>query len=245
MRLLPRLWVFALLVFFIGGCTQVTTPPETVEVRLGVKDWLDRVPLAGAKICQTETDPPNCVMSGPNGIATLELPTNQRLSYAVEKKGYGSLLFPIVTGRDGTSEAFDANMKSNEWLTDNFDNLESPYPQRDTGAIRIVIAPRLAGATLELLDATGEAYYKDEEENWSPLLKATTDGEGCCAVGGFVEVGQGEFQVEIGGTGKHCVLATYGGGTVRGWPGDAPNRIRVPVREGFFTRAVASCPTPL
>jgi len=236
------LWVFVVLP--IGGCAEVATPPDTAEVRLAVSGDVagEEIALESAKVCQTETDPPNCVTTDANGSARLTVPANQQLSYTVEKEGYGSLLYPVVTA--ATSANLDANMGSNESLTQQFANLDSPYPPRDTGTIRIIIAPGFAGATVRLVDATGKAWYRDGEDNWNPDLEATTEGEGCCEAGGFVEVGPGVFQVEIGGTAQSCALSSASG-TLRGWPGEAPNMVRVPVQKSFETRTVVNCPPPL
>ena len=241
MRVVSRLWVFALAVFAIAGCNEVTTPPDTAEVRLAVSGHVagEEIALESAKVCQTETEPPKCVTTDANGSARLTVPVNQQLSYTVEKEGYASLLYPVVTA--ATSANLDSNMDTNEALAQQFTNLDSPYPPRDTGVIRIVFVPQFAGATVRLVDATGTAWYRDEEENWNPDLEATTEGEGCCGAGGFVEVGPGVFQVEIGGTARSCALSSVSG-TLRGWPGEGPNMVRVPVQKGFETRVVVSCP---
>jgi hypothetical protein len=237
MRLIVRaVWVFALWVFAIGGCSEVAAV-DTVQVRIVVAG--EEGPLEGALVCQTGTT--NCVTTDAIGDATLgQLPANEKLSYTVEKQGYGSLLYPIVTGSSGTSASLDSNMITDEVLTQQLANLDSFYPLRDTGGIRVIITPRFAGATFRLLNATGKAWYSDEEGNMSSELEATTSGEGCCGSGGFIEVGPGVFQIEIGGTAESCTLSTSFG-TARGWPGDEVNRIEVPVREGFFTRAVLVC----
>jgi len=245
MRALARwLWVFALLVSPLGGCNEVTPPPETVQARIAVKDNFEQTPLEGAKICQTETEPPKCVTTNADGVGTLELPANQRVSYTVEKEGYESLLYPLLTGMAGVDTDLTASVLSDAWVADAFANLQSDYPMTDRGMIHVVIAPRFAGVTLALVNATGKSWYKDEVDNWSPDLEATTSGgiglEQFVADGGFVDVVPGKYQVEIGGTAQGCILA-FQGGAVRGWPGDAPNRVLVPVRAGFSTRTPVGC----
>jgi len=247
MRALVRwLWVFALPAFPVGGCNEVTPPPDTVQVRFSVHDLLDeQATLEGATICQTETEPPNCVTTSADGVATLELPANQKVSYTVEKEGYESLLYPVLTGMAGVEYNRGSWHLSNAWLADAFANLRSDYPMTDKGMIHVVIAPRFAGVTLDLVDATGKAWYKDEVDNWSASLQATTSGgialvERFTSDGGFVEVVPGEHQVEIGGTALGCILGS-GDGLVLGWPGDAPNRVLVPVRAGFSTRTAVAC----
>jgi len=245
MRVLAKwLWVFALPAFPVGGCSELTHPPDTVQVRVSVKENFEQTSLEDATICQTETEPPNCETTNADGVATLELPANQKVSYTVEKEGYESLLYPVLTGMAGADPNRGSSMYSDAWLADNFDNLQSDYPMKDRGMILMLITPRFAGVTFELVDATGTAFYKSEVDNWSPDLEATTSGgigrERCCAEGGFVDVVPGEYQVEIDGTAQGCILGSLDG-LVEGWPGDAPNRVQVPVREGFSTRTVLSC----
>ena len=238
-------WVrlFALGAVALVGCQNVV---RTMDVQLVVAG--EEKPLEGAEICETGTA--NCETTDGNGIATLALRANRELSHTVEKEGYGSLLYPVVTGMVATSAELDSNMNTDEWLTENLANLQSSYPFVDTGMILVVIIPRFAGATLRLLNATGSevSYYKDEEGNWRSDLQATTSGgtgrASGFATGGFVEVGAGVVQVEIGGTAQGCALDSRSGGTLRGWPGDAPNTIRVPVQNGFETRAVVNCQSP-
>ena len=240
-----RLWVFAMAVFPVGACSEIATPPpDTVQLRLAAKENFEQTPLEGAKVCQGEAQPPNCVTTNADGVATLELPANQKLSYTVENEGYESLLYPILTGMAESDAVRESNMFSDAWVADNFAKLQAPYPMTDRGMIHMIIVPRFAGVTFELVDATGKAWYKTEVDDWSPDLEATTGGgigtERCCAEGGFVEVVPGDYQVEIGGTAQGCILSLYGS-LVGGWPGDAPNRALVPVRSGFSTRTVLLC----
>jgi hypothetical protein len=48
-----------------------------------------------------------------------------------------------------------------------------------------------------------------------------------------VEVGPGEFEIEIGG-GARCL-------PYRSWPGGGRNRVRAPVRAGYFTVVGVAC----
>ena len=118
-----------------------------------------------------------------------------------------------------------------ERLADMHALVMSPYPMEGTGEIFIETIEPLAGATFELLGTTGKTFYRDEDANWSLDLTATTLGNG----GGFVEVSPGVFQVEIGGTAGSCEL-------FRGWPGDVEGNIKVPVRDGYLSRAILTCP---
>ena len=239
-----RLWVFVVGMSAVLGCSEVSNPSGTVEVRFAIKENFEQTPLEGAEICETGTT--RCATTDSNGGAKLALPANRRLSYTIENEDYESILLPVLTGTAGGDVSH--SMYTEEWLADNFANLDSPYPMTDRGMIHVIFSPRFAGATFELVDATGKAFYKDEEDSWSANLEATTAGgtgrERCCAEGGFVEVVPGEHQVEIGGTAQDCAPESTGG-LARSWPGDAPNRFRAPVRAGFSTRIILLCPPSL
>jgi hypothetical protein len=230
MRLVSRLlWVFVLWVFPIVGCTQVT---NAVQLTLSVREGLppSQVPLGGAELCEAETT--NCALSDAGGTVNIELPANRRVRWTLEKDGYGSIVTPDVT--DGTfGPTSNWHLFTNEWYAENFDRLDAPYPMAGTGAIYVAVVPLLAGATFQLVDATGEKYYVDEEGNLSPDLEATTSR----GIGGFVEVQPGLFQVEIGGAAQNCSPS-------RAWPGDEPDIIWVPVQAGYLTTTVINCPPP-
>jgi len=82
----------------------------------------------------------------------------------------------------------------------------------------------------DLVDETATAVYIDEAGNPNPDLTATTSfGQGA-----FLEVTPGEHQVEFGGVFTNCTAWT-------GWPGDAANRIKVPVRAGYYSYASMNC----
>ena len=121
----------------------------------------------------------------------------------------------------------DADLKTR------YDSVLSPYPQEGTGTVFVIVGARDGGpdgATLELIDATGKAFYVDENGNWVLGLTATTSA----GTGGFVEVSPGEVEVEIGGTASNCLIEYA-------WPSDSANTIRLPVREGFMTVARVNC----
>jgi len=219
------------LAFFIVGCAEVTEGPETVQFHVVLKDWFDveEPPVEGAEMCQ---DTANCATTDAGGNVILTLPANERVSWTFMKDGYGSTL-----SGDVTDATFDASrglwMSSDEWFTKEFTRLDTPYAPRGTGAVFIAMFPPFAGVTFGNVDATGETFYFDEEMRMQLGLDATTSS----GWGGFIEVGAGELQVEIGGTGVGCSPGTA-------WPGDEPDRIRVPVREGYITYASILCPLP-
>lgn len=230
----PRvLWLSALPLFLVVGCTEVTEAPDTVQLTVTVSEGLPptaAAPIEGAELCQADTI--NCAFSGANGEASIELPANETLSWTLMREGYGSTVTPDVTDAE-FSTTTDWQLWTNEWYAENFARLMTPYPMAGTGGIYVLVLPQFAGVTFRLVDATGKGYYFDEEENLSPDLDATTS----LGMGGFVEVQPGDFQVEVGGTAQRCVPGWA-------WPGDASNRITVPVRSGYMTTTVIRCSRP-
>jgi len=96
MRLLARfLWVFALAVFPIVGCNEVT---DAVQLTVLISEGLPPTPtvaIEGGRLCQADTS--NCAVSGADGEASIELPRNERVTWTLDKDGYGSTLTPYVT----------------------------------------------------------------------------------------------------------------------------------------------------
>jgi len=221
------MWVLPLIVFTVSACQDVVSE-KSLLVR--VVD-LANAPLEGVMICETDTA--NCALTGADGHATLVLPTDEEFSYTATKEGYERLLQADVT--DGRFDAatppkliLSGNKATAEWM----EALMSPYPQMGTGSVDVFVAyGGIEGATLDLIDATGKAYYEDEARIPTLDLEATTSS----GHGGFVEVPPGDFEIELGGTVNDC----YPG---RAWPGSTKNRIRVPIRAGYFTVANVVCP---
>jgi hypothetical protein len=150
----------------------------------------------------------------------------------VAKDGY----IPYLVG-DVTDETFRAStwpMLSDELLGDWSATNLIPYPW-ENGAIALTAFPRMAGATFDLVGATATAYYDDEAGTPTLGLTATASS----GDGGFIEVPvpPGEYQVEFGGTATNCVPSIA-------WPGDAANRIKVPVRAGYFSYGFMTCDAP-
>jgi len=207
----------------------MTCPQNTVPLQMFVteSDW--ETPLEGVMFCQTDTA--NCALTDAEGLATIDLPFNQEINVTLEKEGYGPYLVGDVTDAN-FGGSFFFPMYTNEELVDRYESLMSVYPERGTGTILLEPVPNRAGATFDLLDATGKAYYLGET-GWTLDLDATTS----TSFGGFVEVSPGEFQVEFGGTATGCVPQIA-------WTGDAENRIRVPVRVGYTSYGAMSCDDP-
>jgi len=190
----------------------------------------NRIPLEGAQLC--ETDATNCVVTDETGSATIELPFDQEVSFTVTKEGYTADLIAVVIPPTGWSGQV-LTMPPARWAKNQHERVMSPYPMRGTGTISMEVYPEFAGATFELIEATGKAFYWDEQARWSLDLTETTS----VGKGGFAEVTPGVFHVEFGGAAESCIPGW-------GWPGDLEKSIRYPVQEGYITIATATCPLP-
>jgi hypothetical protein len=190
-------------------------------------------PLEGVRICQLDTD--NCVTSSEAGRAALDLPANQEVAYTAEKEGFGSFLTAFVFDdnfRGVTSEP----MHTDEQLAVIAAELEVQYPWT-SGILGANTLPQLPGATFELLNATGKSFYGDMR-GYS-LEPDSTSGvtvwPAPLGSGGFAELAEDEYQVEFGGAAAGCSVISFG------WPGDAPNRVRIPVRVGYIAYGSLRC----
>ena len=206
----------------------------TVEFSLTTYEgdgWELGPPLEGVEVCETGTT--NCTTSDVNGQARLSLPANREISYTLMKEGH----MPWIAG-DVTDETFQHEglptlpMYPNEQIADFAQSNMIPYPLTG-GALLLHMNPlRTAGVTYDLVDATGLEYYVDDDAERTlrlDLTATTSDG-----FGGSWEVPPGDHQVEFGGVATNCTVALA-------WPGDAPNRVKVPVKVGFFTLASMNC----
>ena len=202
------------------GCTDVF---ETVTLSVTVTEApsfdgniFGGPPLEGVELCETDTT--NCATTDPNGVAQIELPANQEISFTLEKEGYVPLLVGDVT--DGTLPSQTWAMASDELAADFSEINMIPYPWKG-GIVGLAVLPRMAGVTFDLVDETARGFYADEEGSWSLDATATTS----TGLGGFVEVPPGEYQVEFGGTATFCA-------PVVAWPGDAATESRSPSKLG-------------
>ncbi len=185
--------------------------------------------LVGVEVCETDTT--HCETTNADGRAVLELPSNQVSSYTLSKEGYMTRLHAVVTDETFTNEPFTFfPLFRDQIMEDLANDLQIPYPF-EGGLVTLQATPfGTAGVTHELLSETATAYYIDE--GGIPTLgltETTSSGQG-----GFLEVTAGEHQVEFGGTVTNCTARI-------GWPGDAANRVKFPVRVGHMTFARAVC----
>jgi hypothetical protein len=189
-----------------------------------------RPPFEGVELCETDTT--NCDTTDASGIATIDVPLNQEISYTLSKDGFA----PYLIG-DVTDETFRGTTwpMFNDMLWEGFsDALMTPYPWTD-GGILLQVHPNMEGVTFDLVNETAKQYYQAEGGGWSLDLTSTTSGGQ--GQGGFVEVPPGEYLVEFGGTAKRCTAEI-------GWPVGAANRISVQVRAGHFAYGSMTCDGP-
>jgi hypothetical protein len=187
--------------------------------------------LAGVEVCETDTS--NCTTSNDAGFASLQLPANQEISYTMTKEGH----MPWMAG-DVTDETFQDEgwpgypMYPNEYIQEFAEMNGIAYPLTGGVTSHHMNPTRTAGVTYEAINETGRRYYLDDDPARTmrfDLTATTSDG-----FGGFWELPAGAHQVEFGGTATNCTVALS-------WPGDAPNRVRVPVKVGYYTLASMNC----
>lgn len=184
--------------------------------------------LAGVEVCELDTD--NCVTTDEGGNAVIEVPAEQDVALTYVKEGYAKYVNMYVVPAGGLGEP--SAMATDQRFEDMHQLVGSPYPMEGTGTIFMDISNGYEGATLALVGGvTGKAWYRDEELDWDPSLTASTSGGG----GGFSEVSPGVVQVDIGN--GSCTIA-------RGWAGDADDRVKILVKEGFMSRTHLNCVAP-
>jgi len=202
--------------------TTYEGPPEGVKMGLGPR-------LEGVEACETDTS--NCVTTDADGKAQLMLPANQEASYIVSLDGRMPWMGAEVPNDVSVFLRPGYAMWSDEDVETFAETNMIPYPLTG-GAVLLHMNPtRTEGVTFTLVDDAGAlAYYADEDGFFRFDLAATTVN----GFGGFFEVAPGDRQIEFGGTATNCTEAF-------GWPGDAPNRVKVPVRVGHITLASMNC----
>jgi hypothetical protein len=209
-----------------GECSGVQATPSFQMLTVTVTDpesfetLFDGPPLEGVEVCETDTD--SCATTDAEGHASIELMANQETSYTLTKDGYLPYLVPVLPTATMTSTW---PMLSDALGQQFADIMMTAYPW-EGGSISVAAFTLRAGVTHDLVGETAAEYYSDEDGVPVPvptLTETTSFGRG-----GFVEVAAGEYEVEFGGTAIDCVRSF-------GWPSDAPNTIRLPVRDGYLT----------
>lgn len=202
------------------------------------------VPIEEARICELDTD--HCVRSDTDGAAVIDLPAGEETGFTVDKEGYGPWLYANVTD-EGFFQYGDAPytfpMISDEQLAVIANDLQTPYPW-EGGVVAMHRWWPLHGVRFvpigQTADLVGPSFYFDvaaaryrlDLEQTTPDLD-TADMP--LAQGGFTEVEPGVHQFEFSGNMAGCYVTSWG------WPGDAPNRFRIPVREGYRTYGSIRC----
>lgn len=132
-------------------------------------------PLAGVEVCELDTN--NCVTTNESGNAVLEVPAEQDVAVTYVKEGYAKYVNMLVVPAGGIGEP--TGMATDQRFQEMHQLVGSPYPMEGTGTVFIDIVNRYEGATLSLVgDATGKAWYRDEELDWDPDLTESTAGGG-------------------------------------------------------------------
>jgi len=242
--------VFALGAVALLGCQEVV---EFKTYRFNVTESrpnLSVLPSAGVEICQVDTV--NCDTTDALGMAELHVPPNQEVAFTLEKEGYGPRLLADVSdetfgqGSRGDGQPDSWRMYPHDQLAAIAEQLQTRYPW-EGGIVGLNVNGHVAGWTFtpvgSTIDAVGEPFYLDElTEEYRLDLEATPSVLGATqhplAEGGFTEVIPGEQQFEFGGTGGDCSRLSFG------WPGDTPNTIRLPVRDGYITYGSMGCEDP-
>jgi hypothetical protein len=202
-------------------------------------------PLEGVQVCEADADPENCAMSDELGVATLDVPADQEITFTIEKEGYGKWVMADVSDENAERNA-GRRMYTDAQLEAVAGQLNTEYPWTG-GIVGLVINPsEVEGLTFapvgSTVGAVGESFYYDSAtDEYSLDLEAGTavavDWLLPLGAGGFTQVTPGVQQFEFGGTAGNCQASWA-------WPGDTPNTIRVPVREGYRTYGSMICTFP-
>jgi hypothetical protein len=211
-----------------GTVTMLTTTYEVLANGL-------TVPLAGVRVCQLDED--NCETSTEAGRVALVLPANIETGYTAEKEGYGPYLTTFTTG-----DAFPGTSSEPMHTPEQLEAIAAPFDVSWTDGMLATLAyPQLTGATVSLVGVTGTPLYLDPLEGYTSELDSSIAGGWWpqpFGMAAFAGLSDGEHVVEFGGAAADCGPSRWG------WPGDAPNRVRVLVRAGYITTAGVHCDQP-
>lgn len=209
-------------------------------------------PLKGVEVCEYGTD--NCAKSDLMGFVELDFPRDhQEIAITANKEGYAPRVFGNVTDEqfpDAGSERgerFQLCMFTHDEMATVAERLGTTYPW-EGGIVGLV---RLPSSTVGVrfvpvgptVDEVGDSFYFDSQSlRYSRELGSTTFFIGLWGFplgeGGFIEVTAGARQFELTGNAGDCPHESWA------WPGDGPNRIRVPVIDGYITYGSMRCDSP-
>jgi hypothetical protein len=213
--------------------------------------------LEGVRSCVTYADSTDsCETSNASGRAVLEFRTNEEFTLTFEKEGYLSFVGGAYFGVNpyGTSwlpDVLEVGLLSEERLLEVAEQLGTSYPWQE-GVVGLVVRDsthnELEGVTFvpvgSTVDEVGQAFYYDvaTQQYRLDLDETTVAGSALFPLGQVVftetEVASEVQEFEVIGALGDCYGPRFG------WPSDAPNRIRVPVRDGFATWGRMECDPP-
>ena len=235
-----------------GGGGVGGAGPELAGLNMYVFDFSElpsEMPLEGVSVCQIDSD--NCVVTDSRGHTRIEFPRQgQEVAFTIEHEGYGRWVFANVIDErfpDPEADRLRFPLFHHEFLAAIAEDLGIAYPWEGGMAALIRWPSPHPGVRFMPVgpsaDAVGPAFYFDDD-----TMKYSREQSGTVymwgmpdfplAEGGFAEVEPGVHQFEFGGTAGVCSWASWG------WYGDAPNRIRIPVLEGYTTYGSIRCEDP-
>ena len=234
----PTVWLIALAFTATVGACDDGEPNGlllTGIVReLDLETFSAEDPIADVQVCQFASN--NCTVSDSVGEYALPLLFDREVQVSYEKSGFGAVLIAYRTEREDIRS--DALLATDAALSEFATDLGVVYPPTDSGWITATVfrgAPeddlRLEGAALSLIGSDGVGFYLDQGGMPDTSLLAT----GNSGTGGFVSVEPVEVTLEVRGSAVNCSSG-------QSWVADGTNRFRLPVREGFSTQTIVSCP---
>jgi hypothetical protein len=244
-----------------GGSGGTDPDPEFASVEMYVFDWSAlplnltpaaggsssprEVPLEGVKVCQLDAD--NCVTTDSEGLTEIFFPRDgKEIAFTIVHEGYGRWVVSNVID-ERFPELFGSPVRfplyTHEYLEAIAAQVEVSYPWEKGMAALGRWAPQGEVKFIPVgptADEVGAAFYFDDDTlRYSLEADATGIITGIndfpLAQGGFAEVAPGVHQFELSVEAGHCTQASWG------WPGDAPNRLRIPVLAGYTTYGSMRC----
>ena len=235
-----------------GGGGAGGEGPALAGVNLYIFDFSEppsEIPLGGVSVCQLDSD--NCVLTDPRGYTRIEFPRQlQEVAFTIEQEGYGPWVVANVIDEkfpDPDDDRVRFPLFNHEFLASIAEDLGVRYPW-EGGMVALVRWPSPhPGVKFMPVGPTAEAvgpafYFDDETQRYSLEQSETVNAWGMAdyplAEGGFAEVAPGVHQFELGGTAGDCSWSSWA------WDGDGPNRIRIPVLEGYTSYGSMRCEDP-
>jgi len=219
----------------LTGCSEDAAGTVTLNLTVNTfEPGVDAMGVPNAEVCVFDTT--DCATTDADGLAVVMLPSNTETGVTITAAGFNETVLAQYT---------DAAFLSDQTTTLLSDSvaatlsavLEVDYPPVGTGVIGLTTLFQPAdgggipGTTYTLADGTGTGFYSTDGGVPTYDLTATSS----FGAGGFVEVGPGVVEIDIGGAG--------GCGASQAWPGATASSIRLPVQDGGITFAFVFCET--